>query len=88
MPITEEQISKEEAIARITSQTPLTRDDVLGIMACTPEQVGAVVKGYIDSGVHDAPSTWDTVVKVFTVCSAVANLVIPIVSVVGAVKNL
>jgi hypothetical protein len=58
-------MTKDEAIAKIKSLSPLTADDIIGLQNCTPDQVTAIVQNYIDADPRlNKPTIWQQIADV------------------------
>jgi hypothetical protein len=80
-----EAVTPELAIAEICGMTPLTENDVRGLLACPSEGLEAIVRAYRDAGAITERSTWDRIIDVLKKVAEFVGIVMPIVSAVGAV---
>ena len=80
--------TKEEALACITTQTRLTKQDIEDLLNCKPEDLEVLVRAYKESNQMPTASSWETVLRILKACAEIAGFLAPIVSVLGAVYHL
>ena len=81
------QLTKEQAVARIVAETPLSEGDVQGLLDCSPDELALIFQAINDRHQGIPRSTWDIVLEVLKVCADVAGLVLPLEgAIAGAVS--
>jgi hypothetical protein len=79
------QLTREEMVAKAVSQTVFSEADVVGMLACSPEELALMVKAIHDRHQRPPKSAWDEFLAILAECDEVANMVSPIA---GAVTGI
>jgi hypothetical protein len=78
-------VTREDAIAAIAGETPLTAADLEGFLACSDIERSELVAAYLDAGKMASASAWDVVIAILKECAELANVVVPLE---GAVQGI
>ena len=71
-------VTRDEAIAKICTETKLTPDDLAAFLSCTEAERAALIDAYATAGIMPSKSAWDVVLAILAECAALANLVVPL----------
>jgi hypothetical protein len=71
-------VNREDAIAQIVTVTQLREDDLVGFLACSPEEQQVLIAAYRRAGIMPSASSWGIVLDILKECAELAELVTPI----------
>lgn len=81
-------MTRDEAIVKIATLTPLSTVDVAGFLACTDDERAALIAAYRDANVMATASAWDVVLGVLKETAELATLVLPITGAISGIYGL
>jgi len=81
-------LSVDEAVALISTETRLSVQDARDLLACSDDERALLIQTYKNAGTMPTASSWDKVFAILGVCAEVAGIVVPMTGAVQAIYSL